>query len=251
MEQLFFQESINKSRCHEILFLNKELISTVVDNSRKASLEYPLRVLFLNKFTVSLKIFFQKYLTAFSPEVLFISGDTRGTYRFGQHGLFFLIDFIFIFIGLIYLFVKEKKKTLFWLLLIIISPLSTAVNTVETSMINRSFLLLPLLIVLSGFGVLFIYKFLKKKIGDFFSVFFLILIFLFSFTNFLYFYFFQFPIIGQENYFFSQRLVGNYIARNNDRKIVVIDSEPRLIFLEAVFYTNENQNAILRDFVKN
>ncbi len=248
----FFQESINKSRSHEILFLNKELITTVVDINRKTSLENPLRDIFLNKFTVSLKIFFQKYLTAFSPDVLFISGDTRGTYRFGQHGLFFLIDFIFIFLGLISLFVKNHKKTSFLLLLILISPLSTAINTVETSVINRSFLLLPLLIILSGFGVLTTYEFLIKKMGKIFSLLLLSLFFLFAFVNFFYFYFFQFPIIGQENYFFSQHLVGSYISRNYDQKIVVVDPEARLIFLETVFYSqNNNKNSILKDFVKN
>lgn len=247
----FFSESINQGRAHEILFLNKNLIVPVVDTNRKASLENPFKNIFTNKVTVSFKIFFQKYLTAFSPEVLFISGDTRGTYRFGQHGLFFLIDFIFIFIGLINLFTKNPKKTSLVLLLILISPLSTAINTVETSVINRSFLLLPLLIIISSFGIFITYKFLSTKIGFIFSFLILFLVILFSYTNFFCFYFFQFPIIGQENYFFSQHLVGNYVSRNNDRKIVVVDSEPRLTFLESVFYSPKNQNLILKDFVKN
>lgn len=248
----FFPESINQSRSNEILFLNKNLITKEVDIGRKASLENPLRDIFTNKITVSLKIFFQKYLTAFSPEVLFISGDTRGTYRFGIHGLFFLIDFIFIFIGLINLFAKDAKKTSFLLLLVLISPLSTAISTVETSVINRSFLLLPLLVIFSSFGIFTAYQFLSKKIKPFLSFLILFLIILISFINFLYFYFFQFPVIGQENYFFSQHLIGSYISRNHNRKMVVVDQESRLVFLEAVFYSkNGDQNQILKDFVKN
>lgn len=247
----FFPESINQNRAHEILFLNQSSIIPVVDTNRKASLESPLKDIFINKITVSLEIFFQKYLTAFSPEVLFVSGDSRGTYHFGYHGLFFLIDFVFIFVGLINLFKKYPKKTSFLLLLILISPLSTAINTIGTSVINRSFLLLPLLIILSSYGILTVYQFLSTKIGSIFSFLILLGVILISFVNFFYFYFFQFPIIGQENYFFSQHLIGNYIARNNGHKMVVVDSEPRLIFLETVFYSTKNQNSVLKDFVKN
>jgi hypothetical protein len=243
----FFSESINQSRSQDILFLNQNLITPLVDTNRKASLESPSTNIFINKITVSCQIFFQKYLTAFSPDVLFVSGDSRGTYRFSQHGLFFLIDFIFIIIGLINLFKKYPRKTKFILLLILISPITTAISTVETSVINRSFLLLPLLTILSSFGVWTIYKFFSVKIKPVFSFLILFLIIFISFANFFYFYFFRFPIIGQENYFFSQRIISNYIIRDNPNNIVVIDPEARETFLETAFYSNKS----LKDFVKN
>lgn len=247
----FFSESINQSRSQDILFLNQNLITPLVDTNRKASLENPLKNIFINKGTVSLQIFFQKYLTAFSPEVLFVSGDSRGTYRFGYHGLFFLIDFVFIIIGLIGLFKKYPSQTKFLILLILISPLTTALSTVETSVINRSFLLLPLLTILTSFGVLTVYQFLSTTLKPILSFLILFLIILFSFINFFYFYFFRFPIIGQENFFFSQRLVANYIIKNNDHKIVVVDPEAREVFLETVFYSPQDQESVLKDFVKN
>lgn len=247
----FFADSINKNRSREILFLKTDLFSDIVNTDRKASLENPFKTIFSNKITVFLEIFTQKYLSAFSPDVLFLHGDGRGTYRFGRHGLFFIVDFAFIFIGLINLFKKHKNKTIFLVLLVLISPLSTGINSIETSVINRSFLILPLLVIFLGFGVLITYEFLLKKIDYIFSFLILFLIIAVSFLNFFYFYFFRFPIIGQENYFFSQRVVGNYISRNSDNKLVIVDSEPRLIFLETVFYSNKNQNSVLKDFVKN
>jgi len=64
--------------------------------------------------------------------------------------------------------------------------------------------------------------------------------------------FFQFPVIGQENFFFSHRIIGNYIQRNNGYKTVVVDNEPREVFLEAVFYSPVNQNfSIKMIFIKN
>ena len=246
-----YPNSINQSRSKDIIFLNQDLVSPIVDTDRKAAIENPFKNIFVNKATITLRIFAQKYLTAFSPDVLFAFGDNRATYRFGQHGLFFIIDFVFIFIGLINLFNKYPKKTKFLILLILISPLSTAVNTIETSVINRSFLLLPLLIILLSFGIYTCFKFLSITIGHVFSFLILFLVILFSFINFFVFYFFQLPVVGQENFFFSQHLIANYIFRNDDRKIIIVDMEPRLIFLESVFYSPKNQNLVLKDFVKN
>ena len=65
------------------------------------------------KYDSETNIFFRKYLTAFSSEVMFISGDTRGTYRFGNHGLFYIVDFFLIFIGLLNLFKNKKKRLAF------------------------------------------------------------------------------------------------------------------------------------------
>lgn len=246
-----YSESINQSRSRDILFLNNNLISSIVDADRKASLENPFKGIFINKVSISLKIFFQKYLTAFSPEILFISGDNRATYRFGQHGLFYIIDFFFIFIGLINLFKKYPNKTRFLIFLCVISPLATAISTVETSVINRSFLLLPILIIFSGNGFFVVYKFISKKIHSVISIIILFSIITISFINFLFFYLFQFPIGGQENNFFSQQIIANYVDRNQNNNIVVIDPGQRELFLEAVFFTSKNQNLILKNFVIN
>jgi len=224
----FFSNSASQTRSQEILFLNKDLISQTVNTDRQASLESPLKNIFTNKLTISLEIFFQKYFSAFSPDTLFISGDNSGTYRFSRHGLFYLVDFIFIIIGLISLFKKYPNQAKFLSLLILISPLATAISTVGTSTVNRSFLLFPILIIFSSFGIFSVNKFLS------------LLIFI-SFTGFLYFYFFRFPIIGQENYFFSQRVISNYIVRNNTSNLIVVDSEPREVFLETLFYSSKNK----------
>ena len=246
----FYPESINQSRSQDILFLNQKLIIPIVDTDRKASLENPFKEIFINKITVSSKIFFQKYLTAFSPEILFFYGDNRATYRFGQHGLFFIVDFIFILIGLINLYKKYPDKAKFLILVVLVSPLTTAISTVETSVINRSFLLLPILIVFSSFGIFTVYNLYRQKTNRFISFFVLFSILLFSFGKFLVFYFFQFPIGGQENNFFSQHIIANDINRNKDNKIIVVDSQNRALFLEAVFYSSKNQKNILRDFVE-
>ena len=246
---LLFPESINQSRSEDILFLNQKIMAPIVNTQRKETLENPFKNIFINKATVAFKIFTQKYLAAFSPDVLLIFGDAYGTYRFGNHGLFFMVDFIFILVGLINLFKKYPDKTKFLLMLLLISPLTTAISTVETSVVNRSFLLLPLLVMFSAYGIFTVYKFMSIKLKPTISFILLFLIVLVSYINFCHFYFFQFPIIGQENFFFSHRIIGNYIQKNNGYKTVVVDDEPRETFLETVFYSSKNQT--LKDFVKN
>ncbi len=247
----FFSQSINQTRSNDIWILDQKTLTNKVNIERKASLENPGDRLFINKATIATKIFFQKYLTAFSPEVLFISGDTRGTYRFGDFGLFYLIDFVFIFLGLINLFKKHPKETYFLLSLVLISPLATALSGVETSIINRSFLLLPVLIIFISFGIWSVYKKITKKKMKLFWGSILFMVYVISFWGFLAFYFYRFPVIGQENYFFSQRIVANYIEKIDNQKVVAITKEPRELFLETVFYSKNNNNLVLKDFIKN
>ena len=242
----FFNESVNRTRSADIWMLDKDLLSEKVNIERRQVLENNVEQLFSNKATVIIKIFFEKYLTALGPEVLFNFGDPRGTYRFGDHGLFYLIDLVFMILGLINLFKKHPKETYFLLGLVLISPLATAVSGVETSVLNRSFLLMPILIIFVSYGILSAYKLLGRV-----GMGLILVIYLISFLNFSYFYFFRFPIIGQENYFFSQRLIANYIERSGDKKILVVSQEPREIFLETVFYSQKNQSENLKNFVKN
>jgi len=105
---------------------------------------------------------------------------------------------------------------------------------------------MPILIIFVSYGILSAYKLLGRV-----GMGLILVIYLISFLNFSYFYFFRFPIIGQENYFFSQRLIANYIERSGDKKILVVSQEPREIFLETVFYSQKNQSENLKIFVKN
>lgn len=246
----FFDNGVDQSRIKDFWILDKEMIAETVNIERKASIENSFGKLFSNKATVITKMFFKKYLTAFSPEILFVSGDNRSTYRFGDFGLFYLMDFFIIVFGLITLFKKEPKATYFLLFLILISPLATAMSSVETSIINRSFLLLIPLVILSAFGILSLFELVNKKISKKLALVLIFLVLVISFKNFLYFYFFRWPIIGQENYFFSQRVIANYIERSGEQKIVVIGNEPRELFLENIFYAKKDQNVKLKKIVE-
>jgi len=230
--------SIISVRSSGLIFSDRNNLSSLVNDSRRLSVENPFIYVFNNKATAIANIFVEKYLSAFSPDILFLQGDLRATYRFAEHGLFFLVDIIFLGVGLFGLFQKQKKIFFLLISIILIAPISTSISSVETSVINRSFMLLPAFIILISFGILYVFKMLSERTNRVFAFGILFCAVLFSFLKFLVFYFFKFPVIAHENYFMSERIISNYLLKNGlNNPSTVVANEPRQLFLQTVFYS--------------
>lgn len=229
--------SILTNRSQDLFFLNNGNLSRFVDEGRRLTIGNPLTNILTNKPTVILDIFIQKYLTAFSTDVLFLHGDPRAAYRFEDYGLFFGIDFIFIIFGIVFLFQKYKK--VFWLIfsLMLIAPIPTAISGIDTSVVNRSFLLLPMLILLSGIGVYELVNIFHKGVTRNVIIILVSSLYLFGSVSFLVFYFFHFPVTHQENYLLSERVLNYYLTQNKNPKVVIAE-QPRTSYLRAIFYAN-------------
>ena len=243
-------ESTLFSRSSDLFFTDTAKISSIVNNSRRQIIENPFNNLFLNKPIEIFKTFTGRYLAAFSPDVLFISGDYRATYRFGEHGLLYLLDIPLILLGLTGLYSKNKRVFLFLTGLALISPIATGVSKIEVSVINRSFLLLPVLIIFSTYGLAeLIGLFSNKKVKIVVSGL-IILILLISTLNFYNFYFLRFPILGQENYWLSERVLDKYLTWNNNQSVEIITDRPRSSYLRAVFFSDgKTQKEILEKLI--
>lgn len=227
--------SVINHRMADFLLPSSPTIGRLVNDDRRLAIANKFMPVFSNKFQVYFGLIAQKYLSAFSPDILFISGDPRATYRFGQFGLFYLFDLIFIFMGAYFFIKKHRLPALYFISLIVVAPLPTAISTVETSIINRSFLLLPSLILFITFGFSTILSFFSSCFR--FAKPLLLFLYIFSFASFAYFYFFRFPVIAQENYFYSQRLLASYLTRiDSDRSVVIVASEPRQLYLESLIF---------------
>lgn len=99
------------------------------------------------------QIIFEQYLKHFSFSYLFLKGDQNPRLAPHNIGQFFLIDFLFIIVGLIFL-TKSRSKVgfilLFWLL---ISPIpSSSVNEAPQS--ARAMFMAPVLSLIISFGIL-------------------------------------------------------------------------------------------------
>jgi len=75
------------------------------------------------------EITFKQYLTHFTPQYLFISGDQSPRNSVKTQGEFYKIDALFIFVGFLYLLKKRSKVTLIILAWLLLAPMpSSLVN---------------------------------------------------------------------------------------------------------------------------
>ncbi len=110
--------------------------------------EHPSRLLH-NKLTYGLVYLTNQYISYFSPEFLVTKGDDNP--RFGYKGLtpITVIEYIFLFIGLYYLFKNKEKYRYFILFLLLVSPLTASLAWQEHAL-TRSFpMIIGLLIIIS------------------------------------------------------------------------------------------------------
>lgn len=103
--------------------------------------------------------FIQNYLDHFDGNFLFVNGDVIERSKVPEMGLFYLTDFIFLIIGIVYLIkLNNKYSKIIWLWLLV-SPLAAAM-TFQTPHALRAFnMVIPMTIIIS-MG-LYSIKFLK------------------------------------------------------------------------------------------
>lgn len=229
-------------RSKELFFMNQGNISSIVDTKRRQSIDNPFKALFINKATETAKIFISKYLVSFSPDVLFVGGDIRATYRFGDHGLLYLFDILLLPIGLASIFSKDKSKFYLILGLILSAPIATGMNVIETSVINRSFLLLPIFVLISALGLREVFDFALNRTLRFVLTLGVTFVLTISFANFYSFYLFRFPIVAQENYWLSESILDKYIGyAKKDKSVEIITTRQRSSYLRYVLLNSELQ----------
>jgi len=105
--------------------------------------------------------FARNYISHFSPNFLFVSGDGNSRSQIPGHGELYWIDLPFLLIGLYAIF---RKKTFLYfvpLIFLLIAPIPAAL-TKESPHALRSLLLAPSFAMLSVFGVGFIAEKFKK-----------------------------------------------------------------------------------------
>jgi len=231
-----------KVRNGEIYLPNLPQIAETVDGERKLSVPTPLNSLFTNKATVYINGFISKYINTFSVNTLFLNGETRAVFSYQTHGTFYLIDLLFIVIGISALFSINKKGWLLCLAVLIGCSVTSGLSVIESSYSQRVGLIYPFLIMLSGIGVGTIVSVAKSTKTQKILISIIAIFYLLSFINLMYIYFIRFPVYASDGWFFQDRVLSNYLRKTKqvypDAKIYVYTSEPKIIFEEYLFYTN-------------
>lgn len=244
---LFFLLLLQNQRVHlrtqDLASPYNPKISNLVNTERQLSIQTPLTNIISNRFVVFVKDSINTYTGAFSPGLLFLYGENTPFISLWYHGLFYYLDFVFLILGLSFLFKNNKTLWVFFASLIFISPLPAVASTVGLSYSIRSSLLFPILVLIISFGIWRVINIKKNKLYKVSISGFLILSYSILLANFLYLYFFRHPIFNSDSSGLSGRIISKYIqlAKTHNEKVTVIESSNlggSSTFKQYLFYTN-------------
>lgn len=226
------------SRLSEIVTPNHPAVSERVDEVRKASLQHPLLSVFENKMTMYGRLLLENFLHVFSLEYLFLKGD--GFFSLERHGLFYVIDLLFIITGAGWLFIKKRLLFIYFLLVILVSTLPQIIHDPKASgnFTPHIALIFPFFLILIALGVYqSFYIFPKRwRLAAGIS---LIGMYLFLIANFFHIYFAQLPLrTGLFDY--PTRLLSRYavLAEDSGKDLLIYSPETGIAFKKYLFYTN-------------
>ena len=141
-------------------FLIKRITDSKAGYTLDGKIFHNQRLVYLDYDT--LKKAFKNYLSNFGFEYLFIKGDAP-LHHAPDFGLFHIIEFPWLIIGIIILLLKGVNPySLFLFCWLLIAPIPNAV-TREAPHSVRTLLLLPVYQVLSAVGLTFLYKLASKQ----------------------------------------------------------------------------------------
>jgi 4-amino-4-deoxy-L-arabinose transferase-like glycosyltransferase len=145
-------------------FLDKQQTALSVELSRRVSNEPNLiKTLYQNKFSYWTKTFTTNYLTAFSPQYLFLNQEASGIYSIWGRGELYLFELPLLLVGLFYLFGKKRKEFYLILGLLLISPLPSALATGTPTWTARSGIMPLWLSIFVGAGIYCLVTLFKRK----------------------------------------------------------------------------------------
>ena len=143
------------SRVKNLLFFNNIGFTLKINELRA---EGGSRFLY-NKLTVGARDIIFQYLNYFSPQFLVEKGDEN--IRFGFPGVSPIspIEYIFLFVGLFFLFAKKEKWRYLILFMLLFSPISGALSWAGISITRTIFIFIPISMIVS-YGLI---NFTKKR----------------------------------------------------------------------------------------
>jgi 4-amino-4-deoxy-L-arabinose transferase-like glycosyltransferase len=234
-----------QSRTGELINFNHPSIAQEVDYIRKVSIQNHLTPLFENKVTIFLRVLLTKLFKSFSFDYLFVFGDQF--FSILRHGFFYVLDALFLIIGLAATY-RQRKSTFFLLSALsvigVIPQLLYSTRTDNFSIhLSLMFAILPIFI---GVGIWETLTLIKNKMYFYLTLGITILLYVFLIFNFLNIYFYQFPLNG---YFdFHVRLMSKYIslAKEQGKDVIVYTAGTPDVFKKHIFYSdNYNKNNYL------
>lgn len=219
-------------------FLDKQQTALNVELERRATNEPKIiQTLYHNKFTYWTKTFATNYLTAFSPQYLFLDQEASGIYSIWGRGELYLFEAPLLFIGLFYLFWKKRREFCLILCLLLISPLPSALGVNSPTWTARSGLMPLWLSVFVGAGIYFLVTFCKRKELKYLIFAVIVCCYLYSVTGYVAQYYYDWSQTNAKYFSKStQDLVFKITKYQKEGKNVIVSGATDNTFLHYAFY---------------
>lgn len=218
------------NRVSEIIFLQPERISQKVDfdRSRSVASGFVDRI-FINKPTVVAREIGANYLSAFSPENLFLYGEDSAILSPENTGFMYFFELPLIAVGAVFLFRKKRTAATLVFTLVMISPVTMSLAN-DRTFAARCALMFPLLIILAGAGLSTLAK--TRNVALALTIFYIA-----GISSFVYEYFGRYPVYASDIWFTNERRLTEFVTQNDGRDILISTIEPRETFMEYMFYS--------------
>lgn len=147
------------------IFANPEVASRVIEERGYWQGPEWLERLVINKPVMWARDFTHYLFDNLGSLYWYIFGDNTLRYTIGNHGVFYTIEAPFFLLGLCFLFQRNKKLTLFLVVWLLFAVIPTAL--VGKSYSLRSLALLPVPMIITAYGVVHSYLYLKNILQRF------------------------------------------------------------------------------------
>ncbi len=218
------------------IFNDQEVIHEIV-HLRNTGLSPSVERIFHNKLTGWGSAFVNNYLTAFSPQFLFLLGDPNPRHSLPGWGQFYWLLLPFLILGILYF--PKVQNSRFKILVtswLLIAPIPAALTVGGGDQATRLFLMLPPLIILTALGI---YK-LKNKIL-LFTVYLLLFTFLiFFFHN----YFVHYPKETYQNWHYGYQEAMTWLNANPTKGRIIINNSREPALIRYLFWNKVHPSAV-------
>lgn len=155
------------------------------------------------------------YLSHFSPNFLFTSGDINGRHAVSGMGELYVFELPLIIIGLIYLIHSKKSQSKYLLLWLLIAPIPASIAT-PTPHALRAITFLPLWSIFSALGLVFLINY-KSRILKYFVLSALVMVAFYNVSTYLHIYYSHYPKLRAFDWQDGYKEVITYVRENQNK----------------------------------
>lgn len=216
------------------IFASPKMTEDIDTQIREAQGPLGIRRLYLNKAMYIANTLRENYIRGYSPEFLFLYTEPSKIYAIWSRGRIYFLDFIFIVLGIIYLYKLEKRSALFVTALLLIGGLPGMLGGFPYS--ARNLFMAAIFPVFVAGGVLYLYYLFRSRLRLVIAAC-IFLSYLYVFGGYIFDYYGRYALYSSEAWVKSLREVSNLVDErkpNFDR--VVVGTTSFGDFVQYAFY---------------